>query len=928
MLKKRILASSMASVMALGSVSVAAFADETKDYGEAVTEKELQEYVDGLEDFIADELPTYGSKQGERFQAAYDHALKVLDDDKSEAADFTAAYQMVKAVKEKLTIYTASQLGKLISDNQKKYDQNNEFNEDLQDNVYTESTYADFTSAFDDATRYVDSDDSMMITDAYIALEDAVAKLSELDTVTKSQFRTALRAYEELEYKMKNYESWRRGVLTVASTTGTSKNCGDLVKKAPSVTFGDLYDIVYGKSEKTFRYWDKTAWKNLEMAPVSEEDEDDHEDEGTWIGSYDIDLSITTEETLQAYIKKCYKDFDEVKNATITSKPEIVAAYNAAVDAVAMFNGWQPDSYKSGSKGSCANLIKKYRPQLVETFNADDIDALIEAINFADGGASGWYEDKDSSDDYDESKDGKKYTLKHDAEDHTLKCNMALYIIKNKDTGLWVVPTSASDVEDCVWKTQADAEEKLKDEAGKDGMTVQKISAGTNLLTYMNFTVMLSTEIDTEISSAQGTYQGKVTAASAIIDTEDSEFSTTWQCAIDGDAIFTADADITGESESVTYYHVKTTGDGSGSSGDKSSADISASNDAVDALKADYDALKTKVTALRNLKAMSGDFEEANGLYGDYLGYDFPDDADAALAAIKDYADGKTISKASGSTTEWTIVWRKLAYALDDLFPVEVKDNLTLSDLKKQIDRAYDFAEQTGDSSLFAKEHMAVVDARQAALDWYKEAKATTGYKTEDEVAGKTLANVHKTIKGKVDDLEKWLKGFAYSYGDIKADIAKIAEAIEKGEVKGDDLKAKLAQCAYDLSVLQPSDVHEEGDADTNVAFDDERVFQAPNRLKTDKQKSAAKPNDYEKNLKKSYEALVKAYDEALTGTAPSGVEGDVDNDGAVTFADVNAVLAAFLKGDTDAAFDVNGDKAVDFEDVNKALDIFLKAQA
>ncbi|MGN0679283.1 MAG: hypothetical protein ACI4JS_06440 [Oscillospiraceae bacterium] len=822
MLKKRILASSMASVMALSSVSVVAFAEDKKDYGEAVTKAELQAFVDAEVDFIADELPTYGSKQGERYQAAYDHALKVLDDEKAENADYIAAYQMVKAVKAQLQVYTAKQLQALIDDNKSKYDKNNEFNEELQDNIYTEKTYADFTSAYDDATRYVDSDDSLLITDAYIALEDAVKKLSELKTVTKSDFRTALKNYEELAYKMKDYETWRRGILTVKSTTGTAKASGDIVGKKPAVSFQDLIDIVYNDSSTVKpRYWDKTAWKTLDPTVVSDDDAADHAGQGRWIGGYDIAFDAD----LSTVITAAYKELDEVKGATITSKPEIVAAYEAAVDAVAVFNGWQVDSYKTGSKGSCANLISKYRPQLVEKYADTDITDLIAEINYTDDGtdSSGWYVDVSDNNTVKEGntgvvKDAKDsaYTLKHDADAHTLKCNKALYVVKDEATGLIYIDGSDS-ITDAVFATQTEADAYKSG----TGYKTQKISAGTNILGYMSYT--------------------------------------------------------------------------NGGTPDPEDA------------------------ALR----------DAEDFYATYAGYTFPDDAETALSDIQTLADGKTIAKASGSTTEWTLVWRQLAYALEDRFPVKVVDKYTLADLKKMIDRAYDACEATGDSSLFATAHMDLVTERQNALDWYTEAKATTGYKTDDTVSGRTLATVYTALKKKVEDLEKWLKDFKYSYGEIKADIAKVADAIDKGEVKAtDDLKSKLAKAAYDLSVLQPSDVFAVDDAeDVNLAFDSERIFQAPNRLKTAKNKAKAKPNDYEKAMLTSYEALLKAYETALKGEEkPSGVKGDVDGDGVVTFEDVNAVVAAFLASSTDKKFDINGDGSVDFEDVNAAVDLFLKA--
>lgn len=940
MLKKRILASSMASVMALGSVSVAAFAEDAtkaKDYGEAVTKTELKAFVEAEEDFIADELSTYGSKQGDRYQAAYDHALKVLDDEDADAADYTAAYQMMKAVKSKLTIYTSKQLQALIDDNKSKYDKNNEFNEDLQDNIYTEDSYSDFASAYDDALRYVDEEDSMLVTDAYVTLDDAVSKLSELKTVTKSEFRTALKAYEELTYKMKDYETWRRGTLTVAPTTGTSKNKGSLVSKAPDVSFIELIDMVYGTGATNndgngMKYWDGEKWNSVKVYDISLADiEDGHnKNEGTWIGSYDLAVTRTfvnlagevQDGALYKHITECYKTLDDIKGATVTSNPDIVAAYEAAVDAVNVFNGWKVDSYKSGSKSSCASLIKKYRPQLVETFNQANIDALVAEINykeFDDSGttkATGWYV-KDSNKSVvkigstaGESLRGSKdsaYTLKQDKDDHTLKCNKALYIIKEKDSGLMYIDWENDGVEDWVFAEQAAADTKLNDfpDSKKSEYTVQKISANTNILGYMSYTA--------SADQAGAAYDAVVAEK-----TDDSGY--------------VIDDDIGDGKDSKTYTY-KTKYENYGPDGDETyyAIDIDKITDDAElkAAKAHNVLVADIVAAFKTYKTAAAEADNFAGVeevYHKYLNFEFPENEDEALGIIDDYADGKTISKASGSSTEWTLIWRKLAYTLEDMFPVNTV-SYSLSDLKTMIDRAYDACEATGDSNLFYDEHVELVDLRQDAQDWYKEAKSTTGYKTEDLIDGRTLTTVYAGLKDATETLEKWLKDFKYSYGEIGEDIAKIATAIDNGDVKGsDELKAKLAECAYDLSVLDPSWVKNDGDEEDNLAFDSERVFQPANRLKTGTNKCKKLPNDYEKDLLASYEALKKAYDTALKGDEKPAVRGDVDGDGVVTFDDVSAVVTAFLLSYTDSKYDVNEDGVVDFEDVSAAVDLFLKA--
>ncbi len=58
--------------------------------------------------------------------------------------------------------------------------------------------------------------------------------------------------------------------------------------------------------------------------------------------------------------------------------------------------------------------------------------------------------------------------------------------------------------------------------------------------------------------------------------------------------------------------------------------------------------------------------------------------------------------------------------------------------------------------------------------------------------------------------------------------------------------------------------------------------------------------------------------------SAPSPVPGDVNRDGEVNIADVNAVIDAILGDVHDIIFDVNGDGEVNIADVNAIIDIIL----
>ena len=55
-------------------------------------------------------------------------------------------------------------------------------------------------------------------------------------------------------------------------------------------------------------------------------------------------------------------------------------------------------------------------------------------------------------------------------------------------------------------------------------------------------------------------------------------------------------------------------------------------------------------------------------------------------------------------------------------------------------------------------------------------------------------------------------------------------------------------------------------------------------------------------------------------------VKGDVNGDGEVNIADVNALIDMILKGNNMPSGDVNGDGEVNIADVNAVIDIILKS--
>ncbi len=59
-------------------------------------------------------------------------------------------------------------------------------------------------------------------------------------------------------------------------------------------------------------------------------------------------------------------------------------------------------------------------------------------------------------------------------------------------------------------------------------------------------------------------------------------------------------------------------------------------------------------------------------------------------------------------------------------------------------------------------------------------------------------------------------------------------------------------------------------------------------------------------------------------GEVEASLKGDVNGDGEVNIADINAVIDTILTGDTNARADVNGDSEVNIADVNSLIDIIL----
>lgn len=383
-MKKRIFAASMASVMALSSVSVVAFADETKaDFGEAVTKAELKEYIKSLEKFVEDELDNYGTTMGENFNDAYEAAKVVADASDASDDDVTAAYQMLKAVKAKLVLHTTAELKELVNDNKSIYDTENVMNEEFNDEIYDADTWSTFESAFETAQDSVEETDQRVINDAYADLEAAVSGLKANDVVTKAQFRAAYNDFIDLVNSFEKYESWRRGKATVdanevtfgdKATAATNKEKFKI--KDATLTFAEIKDIVYGNSNSlpaSILNDDATKYSTVVT---------DNKTKLTWIT---LGMGATT---VKDDARAAYEKFIDNSNSSKTTLSTINTTYASMKKAVEVFKGWEVDNVKSGSKTSIKNLLDDNHEALVH--------ALVKGTSSSaspSGGSTSPYDD-------------------------------------------------------------------------------------------------------------------------------------------------------------------------------------------------------------------------------------------------------------------------------------------------------------------------------------------------------------------------------------------------------------------------------------------------------------------------------------------------------------------------------------------------------
>lgn len=451
MLRRRILASSMASVMALTSVVGVAFA---ADENAKVTTKEgLQEYIDSFDSFREDDIYEYGDVQADDFLDAIGYAENVANDPDSTAKDYAAAYTMLEQVRGKMRSYTKEDLEGLIKDYKSIYDENNILNEELNDNRYDVDTYTEFYDAYEEALDYVDSGDGRLISNAYAALEKAKKGLKELDKVTKSEFRSVIKQYEAIIKQEKNYEWWRRGTCSKKPSTSVKGTTADTsiddITDNPYVTFGDILNITYGDSQG---------------------DNDGHVS-GVAALTEGMYINRGSDDTVNEFVHNQHDRFDAIKTSNVTTDETIMAAYKSAKDAVAVFAGWTKDNTDSASVTSVKKLMSKYHDQLVLNFNSDLVKEVLNSKALNGGSAAG-------------SADPTNYTMDQ---------------FKAPDKGSLAVHDTTKWVDQGFKNTATDA----KNTWGADGLVEQKVAKNASILKYVPITY---TEIQVVTEAANVKY--------------------------------------------------------------------------------------------------------------------------------------------------------------------------------------------------------------------------------------------------------------------------------------------------------------------------------------------------------------------------------------------------------------------------------------
>lgn len=871
MLKKRILASSMASVMALTSIASVAFADDIKT--EAVTKKQLEDYVKTFD--RGEKIYTYGSVQGEQLLDALEYADNVIANT-STATDINAAYQMLKAVEKSLKTYSVTELQELINESKPIIEEDNKLNSE-NDLKYTDGSFGAFAIAYGDATAVVTTADSRLITDAYLDLADAKANLKLMPTVTKQRFTSALKEFETAMNYTK-YDSWRRGILGGSyPTLRTADNWGYFDGGSNHiVAYGTLYDHL-----------------NRYRTGINEQ----------------------------------YENFvTGMKGVAVTSNEEIVNAYNTCLDVVDVIKAFTPDDTNYAVKSSVKATLTNYWDRLAYDYiTSSELTAVCAAIKTASSGA----ELKVASDNG--NKDLGAVTTSGDAFVTAVrggKLTSATITVKlGNDSGIVMGLDANGHIayKDDGTPAIASTTDAVK-ALGIDGIKRYESKGKKTDFELSKFLSLDSVDWDNagDISpidnhNGNGVTDGDEVANRAGVG--DKGIVDGWGKAIGGVGpvwneglscgVYTGvGTDLAGETDTTGAVGLSY----AGGSGLSTYVDLSTAMQLANAYLSASTAADLNTNGAAGI--LNSDIDTSGTLSGS---------TDDTAAGVKTY-------KLRSAAVEWSIVNRYLTYALQDKYADAVATtSKTRKDVVELIGKADELAAKTDEAPIFGKLLSDMTDARQNAQNWLNASYADKKYKDGDDVSYKNITKTDETknaqaiwtaLNNAYKVLNDKYNAFKYSYGEIAKEISDVAAAIDAGTLvgAGEALTKALNDCALALSIVDLDEYYLE----ENSAFTEAREFQNVNRLRTkaftEEDSTEYAPTAKQKTLMTAYEKLVAEHEKASKG----GKLGDLNNDGKITAADAVSILKAIAGGKADtlekAVADYNNDGKVTAADATAIL--------
>ncbi len=1039
-MKKRIIASTMASVMAISTAATALVASaDVKDYKTlAVTKSQLKKFIEEdkeIQALIDGGLEQYGSKSGEKFLKSIEYATAVVEDGKATGDDATVAFLMVKAAYGNLKQHTAAELQLLVAECTDAYNTENELNE--YDKIYKDTPWTTFEDAYIVADDVKESDDILVTTDAYDDLYDAyeTLKKSKLETVTKTAIAKARKAYEnalDLEFK---FQPWQRGSVSGSGTKFDGQ----------SFAWGILYE---------------------------------------YIASGNDDLVAA------------YKAFDELKGVTVTSNPNTVAAVKAMNEAAKVLTGFSA-KLESGGKTQIKALLKTYSNQLAYTYNATAIAGIVNSMVSAAGNDAGNIQFLRKTGKY---LDGDDASVTIDAASKATYWNVnvnAKGIVLSAELDIKLKSSALSDLYYILDKNLKLDNGNNAIVAGADGEYFYGTKqAALNAAAAAGITAEvkpLTKGKSIKLSNYVGaTVQNVIDGSSISVTAPDKTGLTAAFASVTGATASIAEAlgsakdeidDFTGADDSATDLTT-----GTGNSAEAVIALITAAQAAVAAVDSavgcaniatptpelleavntacatakaavnavvtntKYTALTTtdcaalkrsKTTALDDLVKTDGAYTTAVSAYnvayseavlegawsiskagnnstydkagenfsnkfsykvdgtnltfgdsdnsykfGAYTSSKNPEGSDittaslpAALQLCSDFFGknstgimtldninaivptvGFDMSNNEPKSAAWNMLYNYLKYALEDEFKGSSDKTYTLAQVKELVGKAYDLAEATVETAMFNGSHVAMVKDRTGAAEWVKLAEDDKKAKNYIENFSDYTVTTRKTaddfdsttmwiqLNDTYSQLEKEVKAFKYSYGEIIDYMASVAKKIDAGDIKGsaatklqadlNDAAMKLMTLGEDVAALEFTGV--EAPDDDDALFNDDGTMNKNNRLFTNEAAfnglvtsvdsntgafttATVAKNDFHTDMKKAYEKLVKDYEDAVK-TPTTELKMDLNGDGKTTVADAAAMLTLYLNNKaTVAENDYNKDGKVDMKDVAELLSIAMK---